>query len=89
MKTYLYERCQTCVVKACCSNVCTDYRKYILETFAFNILANPVSLHFCERMMVKQPDKLAGTSIRTIGPSLAGTSIITLGPPTVITKGIV
>ena len=77
MKTYLYEECRTCLVNACCSNVCKGYRKHIRETFDFNILANPVSLWWCERIMATRPDILKGTCVRTIGPS------------TVVTKGIV
>ena len=51
MKIYLYEGCQTCVVRACCSNVCEKYRQRIREIRHINIMINPVSLDLCERII--------------------------------------
>ncbi len=58
MKTYSYEKCQTCIVKACCSIVCRDYKQYIYEAIALNILPKQIALDRCEQLIQDPPIKL-------------------------------
>ena len=58
METYSYEKCQSCVVRACCSKVCKDYRQYAYEKIALTIMPDSVSLASCEDLIARPPIQL-------------------------------
>jgi hypothetical protein len=51
MKTYSYEKCQSCLVKACCSKVCKEYKQYIFKVLGFKITQNSLPLDYCEQLI--------------------------------------
>ena len=66
MKTFSYERCQTCIVRACCSNVCEDYRKYAYEQIALTIMSSPITLDRCEEIIKDPPINLGDETFAII-----------------------
>lgn len=48
MQIFSYPGCQKCLVKACCYNVCKDYREHLYETRGCEVLIDTISLRECE-----------------------------------------
>ena len=57
MKTYSYEGCRSCLIRACCSSVCEEYKQYIRDKMHINIMIDRVSLDLCERMLKSNSSK--------------------------------
>ncbi len=51
MEKSSYEGCQNCLVRACCQNVCKEYRQHVRETKSFDIMIDPLSLKESEEMI--------------------------------------
>ncbi len=51
MQTFSYEGCQNCLVKACCQNVCKEYREHVYETKNLAITIKTLSLKEAEEVI--------------------------------------
>jgi len=57
MQIFSFSKCQTCLVKMCCQNVCEEYREHIFETRGCEIIIDPFSLRECERAIAINLEK--------------------------------
>ena len=57
MQIFSYKKCQTCLVKMCCRNVCKDYREYVFETRGCEIMIDKLTLQEAEEVVVKCIDR--------------------------------
>ncbi len=48
MQILSFKKCQTCLVKMCCQNVCEDYKEYIFKTRGIQVVAKSIELQKCE-----------------------------------------
>jgi hypothetical protein len=48
MQIFSFPKCQTCLVKMCCQNVCEEYREHIFKTRGCEVLIDTLSLKECE-----------------------------------------
>lgn len=52
MQIFSYSGCQKCLVKACCRNVCKEYRDHLYKTRGCEVLIDKITLQECEQVVV-------------------------------------